>query len=458
MEFYDTELWEAVQVRNIKRIQELLNLGADVNSSDMGTDPSLLYRSISSGDLEIAQILLSAGADVNSADEDRYTVLMRATQLGHLEAVRLLVNAGANVNIVNKDGGTAMSMAAWAGEQHIVEYLSSFCSSEEREYAAQVLPLGIRKKQRREDKFTTAFIEAVYSSNFEAIQTAIANGVNVNAFSEQGETALYIAAQRGDVETIRILLQAGADCEIRDENNEWTPLMEAARSGEVEIITTLIDAGADVNAKTEKDGFTALMIAIACHVPNLPSFGFPTKAQPLPTVQLLIERGADLEAQDKFGNTALAIATVRDTTDIVEILTKAGASAVGLEKANFLKAAERGNTDIVRYLLDAGVEVNAVDYAGKTALILASDRGHIDTVRFLIEAGADININHSGTALTAAADGGHLEIVQMLIQSGANVNLKDPHSGSNAVDMALYRYPKIVELLQKAGAKSSGDG
>ncbi len=144
----DTPLSLAAQSGNLEMVELLLQAGARV---DFGGFKPPLYYAVESNHIPIVQALISAGANVSLRHDEGYTSLMRAAELGHLEAVRLLVNAGANVNIANKDGGTAMSIAAWAGEQHIVEYLSPFCSSEDREYAAQVLPLGIRKKQRRED-------------------------------------------------------------------------------------------------------------------------------------------------------------------------------------------------------------------------------------------------------------------------------------------------------------------
>jgi len=332
MELWEAELWEAIKARNLKQFQKLLANSDYVIPSDINVEYLLLSRAISLNDLEIVQFLLNAGINANVCD-DYYTALMYASKVSNLEAVKLLVNFGANVSLANADGNTALLIAAWEGKKDIVQYLSPFYLSDECEYALEILPSGICSKQRREDKHMQAFMEAVQLSNFDAVRTAIANGIDVNTFSEEGQTALYIAAWRGDVEMVRILLQAGADCEIRDEINGWTPLMEAACGAQAEAVKALIDAGADVNAKTEKEGSTALMLAIINHLRDFSYLCFDLRTtdltlqeQILQTIQELIEKGQNLDEKDNFGNTALMIATAKNLPNIVEILRKAEAS------------------------------------------------------------------------------------------------------------------------------------
>ena len=456
MEF-ETEIWKAIEEDNLKQLQELLTDGADVNLSDIDTGHSLLSRAISLGYLEISQLLLDAGADVNLGNDEGYTALMYVAREGNFEAVKLLIDSGASLALTNKDGGTALSMAAEAGEKDIVEYLLPFYDIKERRYALTTLSSGIIRKQRREDKVTNAFINAVKLSKFDEVRNAIANGIDVNAFSEDGETGIHIAVSRGDLETLDILLQAGANCEIKDEIEGWTPLMTAAYYHLPEFIIRLLEGGPNANAIDEKYASTALLIAIISQSKILNdsfSFGRQTQTQALKTIHVLIEGGADIEAQDKFGNTAILIANAIEATEIVEILKKAGASETGIERATFIKAAEAGKMELVRELLDAGIDVNLANHRGQTALMLASVEGHIDTVHMLIEAGADLNINHSGTALIAAIEGGHSEVAQMLIQAGTDANLKAPQTGWTALDYAQFDCPEIVAFLKNMTATS----
>jgi ankyrin repeat protein len=85
------------------------------------------------------------------------------------------------------------------------------------------------------------------------------------------------------------------------------------------------------------------------------------------------------------------------------------------------RAAQSGNTAEVRSLLDAGIEVNATDNVGYTALMWASGMGHPEVAKLLIETGADINAqnNNGRTALMHASQAGHTEIVELLKRAGA---------------------------------------
>ena len=196
-------------------------------------------------------------------------------------------------------------------------------------------------------------------------------------------TPLLSAVKRGDVEVVQLRISQGADLEQRDESfYSWTPLFIAAFYDNPEIVAALIAAGADVNAQMD-DGFTALMRGAAN-----PDFGFDVvrllleagadvdlrhddgrtalifgaqangsrsadaarllleaganiDAQPLrgtstlmwasgwghtATVQVLLEFGADVNLEDKDGNTALSRAVEREKHEIVELLKAAGAT------------------------------------------------------------------------------------------------------------------------------------
>ena len=125
--------------------------------------------------------------------------------------------------------------------------------------------------------------------------------------NEYGWTALMAAALNGRTDVLQILLEKSSHVDAKD-NFGWTSLIIASRSGHTDIVRALLDAGADVNAKTNTD-YTALMAAAKQGHPD--------------TVKLLLTRGADVNARDKFGWRAITLAQRNGYEDIVQILKEA---------------------------------------------------------------------------------------------------------------------------------------
>jgi len=185
-----------------------------------------------------------------------------------------------------------------------------------------------------------------------------------------------------------------------------------------------IDKGANVNA-INLWGNTALMEASSNGHTEI--------------VKLLIEQGADVNAQPKLnGITALMLASSNGHTEIAKLLIKAGADVNAQSKHGtaLIKAWQEGYTEIAKLLIEEGADVNVMtiievrsfgfreDYeptGGYTALICSSEYGHTEIVKLLIEAGADVNARQwdDATALTYASREGHTEIVNLLIKAGA---------------------------------------
>ena len=118
-----------------------------------------------------------------------------------------------------------------------------------------------------------------------------------------------------------------------------------------------------------------------------------------------------------------------------------------------IDAAMDGNFEKVKLLIEKGADIDAKDNDGVTALMYVSRAGDLEIAKYLVENGTDINAKDSDwgyTALIYAAEHGNLEIVKYLVEKGANVNIKDNH-GRTALDLA--ETEEIKEVLRKAGAK-----
>jgi hypothetical protein len=142
---------------------------------------------------------------------------------------------------------------------------------------------------------------------------------------------------------------------------------------------------------------------------------------------------------------------------ITRLLLDKGAdvNAQGGERGNALHAAsDGGHEQVVKMLLDAGADINAQGGEYGNALHAASDGGHEQVVKMLLDAGADINAQGGeyGNALQAASEEGYEQVVKMLLDVGADVNAPGGEYG-NALQAALARgHEQVVEILRSAGA------
>lgn len=271
---------EAIESNDVRTLHNLINSGhLDVN--DVVDESSILGLAASSGNLEVVQLFLHNGANVNlpSDNPDVTTALMDAVYGKNIKIIKLLVGAGADVNEIRDGGNFALKIAAEIEDQEIYDYLAPLTSLELQQEAEEGLLTSFHKETI--DESTRMFIEAVRRTEIKKIQQAIGSGIDVNAFDENGNTALMYAAQKGKFETVQILLKAGADPNISGEG--VPPLIAAIGSGDSSIVRILVKAGANVNASIQ--GQTALTQA------TIYSNYFNSKVGQ-EIVQILVEAGA----------------------------------------------------------------------------------------------------------------------------------------------------------------------
>lgn len=215
---------------------------------------------------------------------------------------------------------------------------------------------------------------------------------------------LALAAAKGDTAEVQALLAAGYDVNQANEYGS-TVLMTAAATGQAEVVRALLNFGAKVNAQQKDSKLTPLLFAV-WNVDNTD------------VVRALIESGADLEAKDRSGDTALIIAARKGRVSSLNALIAAGANVNARSTQNgttalMAAAALNDSSDrvpanriaIVKALLTAGADVNAKQDNGHTALMFAAIGGHTAVTRTLVEAGADVNArNVDGDSALALAE------------------------------------------------------
>lgn len=273
----------------------------------------------------------------------------------------------------------------------------------------------------------------------------------------------------GDIEQLRILLEAGGDPNEAETDEHWQPLLEAAHHDYVEVARLLLNAGADMSLRNE-GGETALRMAIqqgslgvfrllverGCKLDmeqDEPAWLLTQSAGQghLELVEWLLAQGVNVDITNDSGCTALTLAAKGSHLDVVETLLRAGADVNDTETVLMWAADHPGNAAVLRALIEAGADVNAKSNTEGTALswtVWSKEHGgDREMVEVLLAAGADVN---SRGVLTFAAYYGFTEIVHLLLQYGADLSVTDS-SGQTPLALAKKRgHREVAHLLQQA--------
>ncbi|UCD63113.1 MAG: ankyrin repeat domain-containing protein [Candidatus Zixiibacteriota bacterium] len=229
---------------------------------------------------------------------------------------------------------------------------------------------------------------------------------------------IHNAAEQGNLETVRTLLESDASLLNSRLENGQTPLHRAAYTGQTEVAGFLLAKGADVNARTNS-GSTPLHGAAY--------YGHPEAAQ------LLIEAGVDINAANNYGYVALLSAAAGGRADIVELLLSKGADVhppTYLGANAVLSAAAAGCKETFDVVVAAGADINAVDNNGENLLHYAAAGGNLAIIETALNRGIDVNAPDSqkNTPIFNAVENSHPEALGLLIDRGAEVNMRNASS------------------------------
>ena len=299
-----TELHDAIWVRDFAAVRRLLQAGADVNGRNMLGLPPLATAIIRALDPEMVQLLLDAGADTEMRDYNGSPVIHQTPYLvtldfrqhpQSLELLQVLVDAGADINSLDGQGLTLLRSAVWTNHIEIIRYL-------------------------------------------------LDSGVDPNERDHLGP-ALEVALRNERIGAMSLLIEAGADVNIRHPRGSLVAHSSMGPEISEEMFLLLTDAGLDIHAIDGRSGQPTWWTAL--------QEGAESK------LRILLDTGVDSNTCDSNGNAALQ------------------------------QAIELGNAKAVPMLIDAGADVNAVDSDGKTMLQLAESISAQSIVQYLIDAGAE---------------------------------------------------------------------
>ena len=245
---------------------------------------------------------------------------------------------------------------------------------------------------------------------------------SINLPDRSGRTLIFKYSAKGDFETTRILIEAGADLSISDFAG-WTPLHEACLEGHSEVVKLMLQNYADVNAKGG-DGDTPLHDAIGNgHIK---------------VVKYLLRYGGSLISVNENGQTPLEFAEHKLllTTETEKIATI---------------------IQVLKNWMEMDIIVRQTDSFGRTNLHLAAASGNSTKMLELLKYGANVAVSdNSGLIpLHGSALNGHLKCVEILLQYGSNFDLKNKQRSTPLNDAASNGHAKCVELMLSYGADPS---
>jgi ankyrin repeat protein len=310
--------YDAIRSGDAAKVRSLLDAGADVNLVERRGGATPLMHAAAVGSVQTMRLLLDKSANVNAKSYGGVTPLMWA--VADLAKVRLLVERGADVNLASSNGRTALELAAMgASSGPIVQYL---------------LQRGANPKAVDNGKVTT-ILAATLGNDTESIRLLVEAGADVNAPVEGedvgdfvGATPLMEAAAAGNLEAVRLLLSKGAKVNVVSgppnatvKNGTialgtFTPLLLASTYGPDALVKALVAAGADVNAKDAR-GMTPLMMAVSA------DHGDPA------VVKTLLAAGAKADPKSLAGESVMDWALKSGQTPRVTALRAAGATGSG---------------------------------------------------------------------------------------------------------------------------------
>ena len=361
-------------------VKKLLAAGADPNDKVlMHGETPLMYAS-RSGNPECVKLLLDAGARIDDAETLRHTTaLLWAAEQSHPEVVKLLLARGANP----KAQSTIIKIAPprRRAPPKNADGTAAVPDADEEEAPIAGAKGGV-----------TALVLAVRENSLETVSALLAGGADVNQTAGDGSTPLVVSLMNAQAPMAKLLLDHGADVKIANLKG-WNPLYLAIKARTLEqgtmpnptidkaamfdVVKTIVDKGADVNARLKAD--TEVHNAIAAtwlREAGATPFLRASLCADLEVMKLLLAHGADPKLNTNDGTTTLM-----------------AISGVGYAEGfmHDFGTPEQSLT-AKKLLLDLGIDVNAKNSDGITALHGAAHKNFVAGIELLVQHGGDLSV------------------------------------------------------------------
>uniref|UniRef100_A0A914UXB1 Ion transport domain-containing protein n=1 Tax=Plectus sambesii TaxID=2011161 RepID=A0A914UXB1_9BILA len=445
--------------------------------------PFYIFRASGQGLLTVVERLLDEDEDrLNAKDSRGWTCLHHASARAKIKIIDLLLGRGADINATDDEGNTALHVAAEKNKRDVIEHLLVHGADGNKLNIKHWAPIHIATMLNH-----PAIIEEL---------AAFPDLVDVNIGGLNSGTALHLAAIFDLPEVCSVLLKVG--CKMCQPcSNGFYPIHMAAKNASTKTLEQLLQQG-------EGMGYSRVLMLGFCDGENNSPLHSAVNSGDLGAVQVCLNHGARIDVRQSDQATAFHLAATQGTLSIVKAMFEAHKCASPttytevlqsrdvLEMTPLHRAAMFDHPEVVRYLIEQGSDINALDSEQRSPLLLAAVRCGVSSIRVLLSHNASLSVRddekhnllhfmviYSGSILTEAelgaicakaqveenvnllnqknVDGctplhlaskqGNLRFTESLIALGATVNLKNNEDRSPLHFAARYGRVNTIRRL-----------
>ncbi|OFZ16608.1 MAG: hypothetical protein A3D92_10405 [Bacteroidetes bacterium RIFCSPHIGHO2_02_FULL_44_7] len=444
----------AAENNNMEMVRVLIEAGAKVNISQKRKSGLFskyyvtpLEMAVSNKNTTMVFYLLDHGGSLEDAINEAFTstddaliknlidrsqnydaLLWRAMSMNKLSIAEYLIEKGADPRQIDESGNTILHQAAQAGKDDLVH----FCLEK----------LGLDAFAVNYQKETVLML-VVAANNTDLASYLLQKGVHANSLNAKGENALFYIKDN-NLQMFELLVQNGADVSQRSINNS-SLIINAAKDGNFSIVRFLLENGADISVKNDL-GHTAFQYIISPYGRNEE------------LTKLFMERGVDINTTDvNQGKSMMFYAIESESMQRIVELKEKGAQLNTIDNSGHRPSVDEA--DIVKYLVENGIDLNTQDSRDNTYLCDAIGDENLELAHFLVSKGADVNRGcyFSETPLIVAIKKQNLTLVRFLVENGADIHAIG-YFQKNVMEYAQEEpNAEIIAYLKERGAMTKQD-
>ncbi|XP_067845693.1 CARD- and ANK-domain containing inflammasome adapter protein [Heptranchias perlo] len=478
-----TKLYQAAALGDLSSLDRAFG-DSNVNGTNTNNE-TLLHIAAAQGHVTIIEYLLNKGAKIEVRDNKGQSPLHRAAEKGHTGAAKMLLQAGAHIYALDTESRSPLHLAAQNNHFPIVKlmlkeearndkrmksFLHMAALRDESKLAQIVLKYGA-PVDTKDEKNRTPLFHATSQGHLNTVKVLLEAGAKVDVdlidaafnsdnqslirlFLEHGSgisptvivNALFKAVQKNLHRTVGILIDQGIDVNTRN-GMQYTPLLLAAELGHAESVKVLINKGARLDERTPNMN-SALHLAV--------------QIGSLSVAKLLMDMGMDANIIGSGDQTPLHIASFHNQPPMIDTLIRGGSKVNARNKEAVTPlhiASQRGNQDTAECLIQNKADVNAKDRYMRTPLHMAAIVGNASIAELLLNNQVDPNAvnKEKKTPLHLAANEGHLDFVSLMLTRKARFAIKDMDGNTPMHYAASKSHNKVVKALLLAGKNKNID-